>query len=297
MANDSSQVPPLFSEEFYELSGSAAGDNARLNLPLISEDANSSDLREALREALRSLSKLEAESALDEASVTEVIGFFCRLYGREESYRHFYSDVCGVMYEHLTGDGKLDDGIPFEDVTLANNMEIIQREANRRDDITPNVRKCITKLYDHIELENTRLRYMVKQNKVQMQNAAKLQSDMEAFDEKVNDTQERLQRNYVTILGIFAAIVITFTAATSFSSAVLQSMNNVSIYRLSFVIVVLAIVLFDVVISLYYFICRVSKFEEGKYLPRFVIGFNIILLLALLAIFFAWKLQLLVPGF
>lgn len=264
-----------------------------LNIPKLNPSSSNQEKREALIEVLKQLSGLSLESYLSEEEEASVISFFSSLYDGESGYRHMYSDVCEVMYEYLKKDeNRLDDGVPYEARQLANNMEMIQRKISK-DYLGERCADCVFKLYDHIELENTRLRYMARQNSVQIKNVEQINADIESFQEKLQNTQEKLQRNYVTILGIFAAIVITFTAATTFTSSVLQTMESVSIYRLTFVIDILAMILFDAAFTLYYFICRVSGIKEGKYLPWFVIIFNIILLAALVLIFFAWRYQVL----
>lgn len=265
----------------------------QLELPPITSESSTQRKREALQETLRALSNIEPESAFDKYNVEEVIDFFCRLYGGEKPYRHLYSDICHVMYDYLGKDSELDDGVPFETVALANNMEMIHREIDGREHVDSEIKKCVYKLYDHIELENTRMRYMAKQNKAQIEKSKKLQADVDSFHAKIEETQDALQRNYVTILGIFAAIVIAFVAGTSFSSSVLQNMAGVSIYRLSFVMLSLGLVLFDLVLTLYFFICRVSRFEEGEHLPTIAKWVNVILVILIAAIIFAWKLQLL----
>ena len=112
-------------------------------------------------------------------------------------------------------------------------------------------------------------------------------------EEKMNNTQEKLQRNYVTILGIFAAIVFTFAAGTSFTSSVLETMASVSIYRLILMVALLAFVLFNSIYALFLFICRVSKFNEGKHLPKIICITDFVLLICIISTFFAWDGQFL----
>ena len=57
--------------------------------------------------------------------------------------------------------------------------------------------------------------------------------------EKAERRIENAQRENVTILGIFAAIVIAFTAGMGFTASVLQNIDAVSIYRLVFMIVLM----------------------------------------------------------
>lgn len=67
-----------------------------------------------------------------------------------------------------------------------------------------------------------------------------------------------MQKEYITILGIFSSIVITFVAGISFSTSVLSNIDKVSIYRLSFVMVLLAIFLFNFLYLLLDFINKIN---------------------------------------
>ena len=231
------------------------------------------------------------EAALDETEVKEFIEFFSRLYEGECPYRHLYSNVCAVMYEHLnTNPDKLDDGVPYPARNLASNMELIYRSIEVTDR-PESVKRSVYKLYDHIELENTRMKYMAQQNKAQIEGVEKLHKEVEdvgakaeAMWENMANMQDDLQRNYVTILGIFAAIVIAFAAGSTFSSSVIQSMASVSIYRLTFVMMVLGLFLFDLVMALFFFICRVSRFKEGAHLPMLVKLVNGIAVVAVIVV-------------
>ena len=233
---------------------------------------------------------------MGEAEVKEFIDFFSRLYEGERPYRHLYSNVCAVMYEHLsTSPDKLDDGVPYQARNLASNMALIYRSIEDTDR-PESVKRSVYKLYDHIELENTRMKYMAQQNKAQIEGVDKLHKEVEnvgakamAIREDMDSMQEDLQRNYVTILGIFAAIVIAFATGSAFSSSVIQSMTSVSIYRLAFVMVVLGLFLFDLVVALFFFICRVSKFKEGEHLPVLVKWVNgIAMAVAIIVFLLRW---------
>ena len=164
----------------------------------------------------------------------------------------------------------------------------------RADKNCPETAKlCVAKLHDHVELENTRMQYLAKQNSINADKANELNGQLKNVEEKMNNTQEKLQRNYVTILGIFAAIVFTFAAGTSFTSSVLETMASVSIYRLILMVALLAFVLFNSIYALFLFICRVSKFNEGKHLPKIICITDFVLLICIISTFFAWDGQFL----
>ncbi len=57
--------------------------------------------------------------------------------------------------------------------------------------------------------------------------------DLKQLSGKVQERQEDMQKEYITILGIFAAIVLAFTGGIVFSSSVLENIDKPSIYRIS----------------------------------------------------------------
>ena len=71
------------------------------------------------------------------------------------------------------------------------------------------------KLYDHINLDVSRIKYtetlvhkLTEQNQITNEEL-----------KKINDKAEKMQRDYVTILGIFAAIIIAFVSGMTFSTS------------------------------------------------------------------------------
>ena len=118
--------------------------------------------------------------------------------------------------------------------------------------------------------------------------------------EKVSSTETSLDKlrydavsSMVTILGIFAAIVLTFSGVFSISSSIFEGMGKVSIYRLIGVSTILGLISFNL---LYYMISvllnkSVKNNKDSKsrcgYLPIWIS--NIVLLVIFLLNLFAWK--------
>lgn len=126
------------------------------------------------------------------------------------------------------------------------------------------------------------MRYMARQNKAQHENAVKLSETLDSLDGRFAETQEKLQRNYVTILGIFAAIVVGFTGGFSFSGSVLDSIGNADVYCLIFASSIGGMVVFDLVFAMYFFVCLVSGISEWRSMRVVAITVNV-----LLGLFFA----------
>lgn len=87
----------------------------------------------------------------------------------------------------------------------------------------------------------------------------------EGLIQKVNDIRETIPNTTVTILGIFAAIVLAFSGAFSFSSSIMQNINGASIYRLVGVIVLLGIVCFNLIFCLIIYLLKGSKISKDAF--------------------------------
>lgn len=115
-------------------------------------------------------------------------------------------------------------------------------------------REYAIKLYDHSQLAI-----------YQTENAANvLQAQIEEIEHRFQKDLKALEREYITILGIFASIVTAFFGAFAFSSSTLSNMVGVSIWRLLAVIDMLAFVLTNIIYLLASFILKVNNIKlEG----------------------------------
>ena len=68
-----------------------------------------------------------------------------------------------------------------------------------------------------------------------------------------------IEREYISILGIFASIVLTFVGGIPYSTSVLQNISSASIFRLLLVIDFLAFVLINTIYILVKFILTINE--------------------------------------
>lgn len=110
---------------------------------------------------------------------------------------------------------------------------------------------------------------------------------------QLSEKATNMQKDYITILGIFSSIVITFVAGMVFSSSVLSNIDKVSIYRLTFVMLMIALLLFNLLNLLLDFIRRVNQRgvptqSNEKQAGSVIAGINGILFIMLAADLVAW---------
>lgn len=159
--------------------------------------------------------------------------------------------------------------------------------------------RSLNKLHDHIYLEFLRIMDIRQHNDTSMielkdlskkfqesekrladisTQAKRAEKDLRRTNRKVRDAQ----KEYITILGIFASIVLAFTGGIAFSTSVLENIDAVSPYRLAAVVIGLAFTLINVVYILVWFIQEINKTDEQKVkYPNFMVGINGILIAAL----------------
>lgn len=174
----------------------------------------------------------------------------------------------------------------------------------RRIDISDSIRK----LYDHVNLDIARILYSSAgerkvlgedkianlQGKVDgLQDAVdKMQQANDKFKEnegKIENFERKLedsQKEYITILGIFASIVLAFTGGIAFSTSVLNNIAKASVYRTLIVSFVIGLVLVNILFGLFFYINKLVN-RESKVKP--LILSNVVFMILLAAVIAAWN--------
>ncbi len=99
------------------------------------------------------------------------------------------------------------------------------------------------------------------------------------------NTVKNAQKESVTLLGIFAAIVLSFTGGMAFSSSVLANMDKLPLYDVVLVALFVGVVLFNVISVLLY---TIKSIHEKTCKHNYVIYFagNILFVLIIISIFY-----------
>ena len=218
---------------------------------------------------------------------------------KEDRYRHFYSDIFTVLTQIQQASNQGDINI------LGQNLSLIRAGYNpqNRDeqgniiDISDSIRK----LYDHVSLDIARISYSDAGDRktagetaiVDMQsqlNQIKTEIDKAKIAQnKVEAELGKQQREYIAILGIFAAIVLAFTGGIAFSTSVLKSINTVSVYRITMVSLMIGLVLINVLFGLFYYVDRlVNGMQKNRKKLKPLLFSNVILCVLLSITIIAW---------
>ena len=103
-------------------------------------------------------------------------------------------------------------------------------------------------------------------------------SQLEAKVEDLGKEADRAKREYVTILGIFAAIVMAFTAGIAFSSSALENIGQASPAKMGIVLIPMAWFLLNMIALLIYFL--ISVIDAKKLAVTVVVGSMDLILVA-----------------
>lgn len=206
--------------------------------------------------------KMMLNKRMDDDDIDSIIQKLEPIY--DSGHRHSYSNISSTIYteKNRTDDECKNQGIDNDVLdVLADNISslrdaAIKKYSNPKDDNKDRYNRILIKyykLYDHINLETVRLKNYDDQisralTKIEESSAdasrqiqefnQKIEESSTHIDNKIDEEIEKvkektaeMQSQYISILGIFASIVLSFTAGMAFSTSVLDNIYKASIYR------------------------------------------------------------------
>ncbi len=175
----------------------------------------------------------------------------------EGEYRHKYSKITTIILNSTR-----DKEQAF--MTLAQNIRTLQEIQDNKDNKeVESIKPKLEKLYDHMNLECIRLQdFNEKMSRVK--DVSNKLDDLNKNYKKLSEELNKQQIQYITILGIFASIVLTFVAGLAFSTSVLSNIDKANAYRLVFVMAFIALFFGNILYLLFSFLSRISLSKERK---------------------------------
>ena len=209
---------------------------------------NARDRQQILQELLLDLARIDTN--ITKENLEQYIFKLQDIY--KDDFRHLYSGMFGVIT-------RVDADNDLNMAKLQGNIQTLYESAVQclnegRGHVTQALCDKLEKLYDHVNLEISRISYTQEIAQRMEDKNRKAGEEIKSLSEKAAN----MQKDYITILGIFSSIVITFVAGMVFSSSVLENIDKVSIYRLTFVIILIALLLFNLLNLLLDFIAKVN---------------------------------------
>ncbi|HDZ4937263.1 hypothetical protein OLP40_08225 [Campylobacter jejuni] len=203
------------------------------------------------------------------SNVDDIITNLFEIY--QEGFKHNYSELTTIILNAIRNDPEQDLMI------LAQNLREFEKKL---DSYSQDVKLRIAKFYDHVNLECVRLQDSSEKISHLQNTYKELDKNYKELDKNYKELSENLnkqQTQYITILGIFASIVLTFVSGLVFSNSILSNIDKASIYRLVFVIAFIALFVGNILYFLFAFLIKISlniHFQTN----RLLIIFNIIIL-------------------
>lgn len=151
-------------------------------------------------------------------------------------------------------------------------------------------------MYDHVSLDIARILYSDAGDRktsgeeaiIDVQSQIKqIQTEVDkakVAQKNVENELGKQQKEYIAILGIFAAVVLAFTGGIAFSTSVLNNINAISSYRIIVVSLIIGLVLINILFGLFFYVDRLVNglnSDEKKLKPLVISNVVIIILLAI----------------
>ncbi|MBQ3195939.1 MAG: hypothetical protein IJB65_05670 [Clostridia bacterium] len=203
--------------------------------------------------------------------------------------RHRYSDVSKYI-DTLQQDAvdSLREGLD-EIIRVAKDNQY----CDDQEDPTNNV--CfmkVAKLYDHVELESIRytsikkIQCVADANSKHEEEVIKLFDDAEKAVSEAHEQAKHLSQQLISILGIFAGIIVTFSFATATVGETIANLAKNDVVYLGFVIAVLGTVFINVLAILFSFVAKLSGHKLSKPFPWvvYIVG-NLVTVVMAIALF------------
>ncbi|GAA7458592.1 hypothetical protein ID1052_04960 [Helicobacter pylori] len=170
-------------------------------------------------------------------------------------YRHKYSKITTIILNSTR-----DREQAF--MTLTQNIRTLKEIQDNKE--VESIKPKLEKLYDHMNLECIRLQDFDEKMSRVKDVSNKLEDDLNKNYKKLSEELNKQQTQYITILGIFASIVLTFVGGLAFSTSVLSNIDKANAYRLVFVMAFIALFFWEYFVSAFFFFIKNILIKRGK---------------------------------
>lgn len=198
---------------------------------------------------------------------------------KEKMERIFYSEISYFIFNlDVEKRGKFTTNIDNLLCALCHNESLVfdkEYEDERKKDII----KIIIKFYDHSHLVIN-----------QIENAQNIiASTISEAKEEIKKEVKGIEREYISILGIFASIMLAFVGGITFSTSILENIHKASIYRIIFVTSILSLTLVNIFYILIFFLTSINNMDKKIILPKGIYRtINMIILVIMLLDVICW---------
>lgn len=208
-----------------------------------------------------------------------------------ESINYNPMDTVEIIEEYISAKGTLDRLLYSQITNYVYSLDEVQRGVFSTNvdkllgyvleetDVNQDCKKMIIKIYDHFQLS---LYQIENVNTV-------FATGIEETKENLIKETKKIEKEYVAILGIFASVVLAFVGGMVFSSSVLQSIEQVSIYRLVLVSLIIGLVFVNIIFSLFHYIDKIVRHKSDQKIKPLLFT-NVVLIILIISVLISWSL-------
>lgn len=189
--------------------------------------------------------------------------------------RILYSVISGIIF----GLDEKDRGV------FSTNVEkLLQYVLDDKNNVSEDSRKICIKFYDHFQL------ILIQIESANMITANGIADAMKDEIENSHKEIKGIQKEYITILGIFAAIMLAFVGAFTFSTSVLNNVGTASEFELIAVAIIIGLVFLALINLLLDFLREINDKEikdkngKKKLSSKITPGIGVLIVLAFLSL-------------
>lgn len=207
----------------------------------------------------------------------------------KEVDKHKYTEFIETVF-------KLNDHISLEAIRL-NDLLLMKRILS---DDTLKAENKIENKARSINKELTKIQNSV--NDYILDTRKNIKNELTSANNEINGELKKARSEYITILGIFASIIIAFVAGLTFSTSVLTNIDKASVYRLAFIVCLIGLFVTNILHYLYAFIRDIHfGIPENKgcvlaprniinsFCSSYIFKFNLLIIVLMVSIFVYWR--------
>lgn len=261
-------------------------------------DAEKSD---KLKQVLLSISASQVYFK-EQGMLTQTIKALEDIYWQEQEqdqYRHLYSDLF-VIITQIDKSAQYDNEILSQNLLYVCKHYRAKNKDNAG--VFIDISKSLFKLYDHVNLDIARLNYSKACNFLQHEEIVKMTGQLKDTEKSINnqindaivnikdeyqrdvskatqklhedineqlrhvqDESSKMRAEYISILGIFASIVLAFVGSLTYSTSVLSNIHKASIYRIVILAALIGMVMIFILWLMMDFIKSIHGQNKRKY--------------------------------
>lgn len=206
-------------------------------------------------------------------------------------YRHHYS----AIYQKIVYLSREDEDLCHNLVgNLRDIFLYVENNAEKKGDVW--LISYVEKLYDHVWLDVQRIenqKYIDKKVIVDgetivdtLNNVERMNKQIDEHEEKIKDyfqKMDRAQTDIIGVISIFSTIILAFVGGMAFSTSVLENIYKPTIYRLFFILIVLAFVLINIIWGLLSIVRYINEKVKINNIPFYIVN-GVLLALTIVSI-------------